>query len=97
MARLTYEFNDLLSNAFNVLPSMFLLLQRKSREINKASLGFLKVLVTKSQAEGLQTHMRDMVEVLLSRQSNNKNHFKVNVCSTHFPCITSILFSSSES
>ncbi|KAF5793009.1 putative armadillo-like helical protein [Helianthus annuus] len=79
MARLTYEFNDLLSNAFNVLPSTFLLLQRKSREINKASLGFLKVLVAKSQAEGLQTHMRDMVEVLLSWQSSNKNHFKAKV------------------
>ncbi|KAJ0598341.1 putative armadillo-like helical protein [Helianthus annuus] len=35
MARLTYEFNDLLSNAFDVLPSTFLLLQRKNREINK--------------------------------------------------------------
>ncbi|KAM0003297.1 putative armadillo-like helical protein [Helianthus debilis subsp. tardiflorus] len=35
MARLTYEFNDLLSNAFDVLPSTFLLLRRKNREINK--------------------------------------------------------------
>ncbi|MFS7932654.1 hypothetical protein Hanom_Chr04g00370521 [Helianthus anomalus] len=35
MARLTYEFNDLLSNAFDVLPSTLLLLQRKNREINK--------------------------------------------------------------
>ncbi|XP_022035873.1 RRP12-like protein [Helianthus annuus] len=79
MARLTYEFNDLLSNAFDVLPSTFLLLQRKNREINKASLGFLKVLVAKSQAEGLQIHMRDMVEALLSWQSSNKNHFKAKV------------------
>ncbi|KAM0036793.1 hypothetical protein Hdeb2414_s0014g00430561 [Helianthus debilis subsp. tardiflorus] len=79
MARPTYEFKDLLSNAFNVLPSTFLLLQRKSRKINNASLGFLKVLVAKSQAEGLQTHMQDMVEVLLSWKSSNKNSFKVKV------------------
>ncbi|KAK9073659.1 hypothetical protein SSX86_006253 [Deinandra increscens subsp. villosa] len=79
VARLTYEFNDLLSNAFIVLPSTFLLLQRKSREINKASLGFLKVLVAKSQAEGLQTHMSGMVEALLSWQSVSKNHFKAKV------------------
>ncbi|KAK1418640.1 hypothetical protein QVD17_27785 [Tagetes erecta] len=79
IARLTYEFNDLLSNAFIVLPSTFLLLQRKSKEINKASLGFLKVLVAKSQTEGLQTHMRGMVEALLSWQSSNKNHFKAKV------------------
>lgn len=38
IARLTYEFNDLLSNAFIVLPSTFLLLQRKSREINNVSI-----------------------------------------------------------
>ncbi|KAL8239996.1 hypothetical protein R6Q59_016563 [Mikania micrantha] len=79
MARLTYEFNDLLSNAFIVLPSTLLLLQRKSREINKASLGFLKVLVAKSQAEGLQTHMRGMVEAILRWQSSSKNHFKAKV------------------
>ncbi|XP_076928932.1 uncharacterized protein LOC143593073 [Bidens hawaiensis] len=79
IARLTYEFNDLLSNAFIVLPSTFLLLQRKSREINKASLGFLKVLVAKSQAEGLQSHMGSMVDALLSWQSSSKNHFKAKV------------------
>lgn len=79
IARLTYEFTDLLSNAFNVLPSAFLLLQRKNREINKANLGLLKVLVAKSQAEGLQTHLRAMVESLLSWQSSSKNHFQAKV------------------
>lgn len=79
IARLTYEFSDLVSTAFNVLPSTFLLLQRKNREIVKANLGLLKVLVAKSQAEGLQTHMKGMVEALLSWQSSNKNHFKAKV------------------
>ncbi|KAI3742157.1 hypothetical protein L1987_59837 [Smallanthus sonchifolius] len=45
----------------------------------KASLDFLKVLVAKSQAEGLQTHMKGMVETLLSWQSSSKNHFKAKV------------------
>ncbi|GJV45364.1 RRP12-like protein [Tanacetum coccineum] len=79
IARLTYEFTDLISRAFNVLPSAFLLLQRKNREINKANLGLLKVLVAKSQAEGLQTHMPGMVEALLSWQGSHKNHFKAKV------------------
>ncbi|KVI01141.1 Armadillo-like helical [Cynara cardunculus var. scolymus] len=79
IARLTYEFSDLVSTAFNVLPSSFLLLQRKNREIIKANLGLLKVLVAKSQAEGLQAHMRGMVEALLSWQGSNKNHFKAKV------------------
>ncbi|KAI3681816.1 hypothetical protein L6452_36621 [Arctium lappa] len=79
IARLSYEFSDLVSTAFNVLPSTFLLLQRKNKEIVKANLGLLKVLVAKLQAEGLQTHMRGMVEALLSWQSSNKNHFKAKV------------------
>ncbi|PWA97800.1 Armadillo-like helical [Artemisia annua] len=69
IARLTYEFTNLISKAFNVLPSAFLLLPRKNREINK-------VLVAKSQAEGLPTHMRGMVEALLSWQGSHKDLFK---------------------
>ncbi|XP_023756589.1 uncharacterized protein LOC111905146 [Lactuca sativa] len=79
IARLTYEFTDLVSTAFSVLPSAFLLLQRKNREIIKANLGLIKVLVAKSQAEGLQMHMKGMVEALLSWQSTNKSHFKAKV------------------
>lgn len=35
LARLSYEFGDLISSAYNILPSTFLLLQRKNREIIK--------------------------------------------------------------
>lgn len=35
LARLAYEFSDLVSSATNLLPSTFLLLQRKNREIIK--------------------------------------------------------------
>lgn len=108
LARLAYEFTDLVSSAYNVLPSTLLLLQRKNREIIKvcvvdhmyssqseyklllpiaskfsnflqANLGLLKVLVAKSQAEGLQAHLRSVVEGLLNWQDNTKNHFKAKV------------------
>ncbi|KAJ1418786.1 hypothetical protein SESBI_15725 [Sesbania bispinosa] len=79
LARLAYEFSDLVLTAFNLLPSTFLLLQRKNREIIKANLGFLKVLVAKSQAEGLQMHLRGMVEGLLKWQDNTKSHFKAKI------------------
>ncbi|KAL7096137.1 hypothetical protein ACP275_10G064800 [Erythranthe tilingii] len=79
LARLAYEFSDLVSAAYNVLPSTFLLLQRKNKEIVKANLGLLKVLVAKSQAESLQTHLRSMVEGLLNWQDSTKNHFKAKV------------------
>ncbi|KAL4572212.1 hypothetical protein LXL04_018982 [Taraxacum kok-saghyz] len=79
IARLTYEFTDLLSTAFSVLPSISLLLKRNKREIVKANLGLLKVLVAKSQAEGLKMHMKGMVEALLTWQTTNKSHFKAKV------------------
>ncbi|KAL6537719.1 hypothetical protein OROHE_012346 [Orobanche hederae] len=79
LARLAYEFSDLVSAVYNVLPSTFLLLQRKNKEIIKANLGLLKVLVAKSQAVGLQTHLRSMVEGLLSWQDSTKNHFKAKI------------------
>ncbi|XP_058214149.1 uncharacterized protein LOC131325744 [Rhododendron vialii] len=78
LARLAYEFSELVSAAYNVLPSTFLLLQRKNREIVKASLGLMKVLVANSQAEGLQLHLSSMVEGLLKWQ-DTKSHFKAKI------------------
>ncbi|KAG4136596.1 hypothetical protein ERO13_D07G016300v2 [Gossypium hirsutum] len=79
LARLAYEFSDLVSSAYKLLPSTYLLLQRKNREIIKANLGLLKVLVAKSQAEGLQAHLASLVEGLLKWQDDTKNHFKAKV------------------
>ncbi|KMT03366.1 hypothetical protein BVRB_8g190570 [Beta vulgaris subsp. vulgaris] len=79
LARLAYEFSDLLSSAYSVLPSSILLLQRKNREIIKANLGLLKVLVAKSQSENLHSHLKLMVEGVLKWQDDSKNHFKAKV------------------
>ncbi|XP_057968384.1 uncharacterized protein LOC131157934 [Malania oleifera] len=79
LARLAYEFSDLVYTAYNVLPSTFILLQRKNKEIIKANLGLLKVLVAKSQAEGLEAHLKSVVEGLLKWQDNTKNKFKSKV------------------
>ncbi|KAK8654755.1 hypothetical protein V6N13_107355 [Hibiscus sabdariffa] len=79
LARLAYEFSDLVSSAYKLLPSTFLLLRRKNREIIKANLGLLKVLVAKSKAEGLEAHLASLVEGLLKWQDDTKNHFKAKV------------------
>ncbi|BFG39488.1 hypothetical protein CerSpe_257610 [Prunus speciosa] len=78
-ARLAYEFSDLVSTARNFLPFTFLLLQRNNKEIIKATLGFWKVLVAKSQTEGLQLHLESMVESLLKLQDATKTHFNAKV------------------
>lgn len=46
----------------------------------QANLGLMKVLVAKSQAEGLQTHLKSMVEGLLKWQDDTKSLFKAKVC-----------------
>lgn len=79
LARLAYEFSDLISAAYNLLPFTFLLLRRKDREIIKANLGLLKVLVAKSQGENLNTHLKSLVEGLLNWQVDAKNHFKSKI------------------
>ncbi|KAK9110878.1 hypothetical protein Scep_018397 [Stephania cephalantha] len=79
LARLAYEFSDLISAAYNVLPHAFLLLQRKNQTIIKANLGLLKVLVAKSQAERLKIHLKSVVEGLVQWQDDTKNHFKAKV------------------
>ncbi|CAJ2627945.1 unnamed protein product [Trifolium pratense] len=79
LARLAYEFSDLVLTAFDLLPSTFVLLEKKNREITKANLGLLKVLVAKSQAEGLQMHLRSVVECLFKWQDAAKNHLKAKV------------------
>ncbi|CAA6664606.1 unnamed protein product [Spirodela intermedia] len=79
LARLSYEFSDLISTAYSLLPSAFLLMQRENREITKANLGFLKVLVAKSQANGLHMHLGGIVDGLLKWRDNTRNHFKSKV------------------
>ncbi|PKA47068.1 hypothetical protein AXF42_Ash011742 [Apostasia shenzhenica] len=79
LARLTYEFSDLITAAYTLLPSSFLLLQRKNREIIKANLGLIKVLVARSKSDGLETHLKGIVEGLLKWKDETKNHFKAKI------------------
>ncbi|KAL8477248.1 hypothetical protein ACS0TY_029515 [Phlomoides rotata] len=75
LARLAYEFSDLISAAYSVLPSTYLLMQRKNKEIIKIVEG----VGAKSPAEGLQTHLRGMVEGLLNWQDNTRSLFKAKM------------------
>ncbi|KAJ0983774.1 hypothetical protein J5N97_002130 [Dioscorea zingiberensis] len=79
LARLAYEFSDLIGAAYNLLPSAFLLLQRKNREVIKANLGLIKVLVAKSGADKLEMNLKGIVDGLLKWQDGTKNHFKAKV------------------
>lgn len=79
LARLIYEFSDLIEVAYKLLPHTFLLMQRNNREIVKANLGFVKALVAKSKADMLHEHLKGVLEGLLSWQSDTMNSFKAKV------------------
>nr|XP_051192170.1 uncharacterized protein LOC127305696 isoform X2 [Lolium perenne] len=79
LARLTYEFSDLIGVAYKLLPSTFLLMQRNNHELVKANLGFIKALVAKSKADVLDEHLKGVVEGLLCWQSDKKNSLKAKV------------------
>ncbi|KAH7365818.1 hypothetical protein KP509_18G047800 [Ceratopteris richardii] len=79
VARLIYEFNDLCYTIPDLLPSILLLLQTKSREIIKSALGFLKVVIARQPVDLLLEHLKTMVESLLLWSDDSKNHFKAKV------------------
>lgn len=79
LARLAYEFSDLIGAAYNLLPSAFLLLQRRNREIIKANLGLIKVLVAKSGVDKLEMHLKGIIEGLFKWQDESKKHFKAKI------------------
>lgn len=58
----------------------------------QANLGLLKVLVAKSQAEGLHANLRTVVEGLLNWQDSTKNHFKAKVAIYAFICMIHTCF-----
>lgn len=51
----------------------------------------MKVLVAKSQSEGLHMHLGGMVEGLLKWQDDTKNHFKAKVCFWAMTCEDNVL------
>lgn len=63
----------------NLLPSALLLLHSKSREVVKSTLGFMKVVATRLQADDLKKYLPDILEGLLIWADDSKNHFKLKV------------------
>eukprot|EP01018_Ginkgo_biloba_P036851 Gb_09813 [translate_table: standard] len=79
LARLFYDFSDCCLKVPNLLPSAFLLLHSKTREVVESTLGFMKVVTTRLQAKNLQRYLPDIVEGLLIWSNDSKNHFKLKV------------------
>ncbi|KAH9289085.1 hypothetical protein KI387_033202, partial [Taxus chinensis] len=79
LARLIYEFSDLCLKVSNLLPSAFMLLQSNNKEVLKATLGLMKVIIARLTGEDLQKHIKMIVEGLLLRSDDTKTTFKAKV------------------
>ncbi|KAK6919641.1 hypothetical protein RJ641_015545, partial [Dillenia turbinata] len=71
LARLSYGYSEIIQCASIHIP----LATEEIREITEANFCLLKVLVAKSQADGLQMRLKSMVEGLLKWQDSTKSHF----------------------
>ncbi|GJM91836.1 hypothetical protein PR202_ga08253 [Eleusine coracana subsp. coracana] len=60
----------------NLIESVLVLLRHKAVEVTKASLGFVKVLVTSLQSEKLLNLQADILKGILEWSSVTKHHFK---------------------
>ncbi|KAJ7533387.1 hypothetical protein O6H91_13G046200 [Diphasiastrum complanatum] len=80
LARLIYEFSSELCHMIpELLPSAFLLLRSRSREIIKSVLGLVKVVIVRQPAEDLEKHLQSIIEGLMLWSDDSKNHFKAKV------------------
>lgn len=80
LARLLYEWAGQLGGAVpRLLPPVLALLRSKSREVIKAVLGFVKVVVIKLPVEQLAPFVGDILEGCLLWAEDSKNRFRAKV------------------
>eukprot|EP00850_Spirogloea_muscicola_P009487 SM000053S17444 [mRNA] locus=s53:449406:462681:+ [translate_table: standard] len=80
LARLLYEFSvHLVRTVPELLPTALLLLHSKSREIIKAVLGLVKVVIARLPAGELEPYLASLIEGLLLWCEDAKNQFRMKV------------------
>lgn len=80
LARLLYEFSSsLVSTVPELLPAVCALLEGKSREVVKACLGFVKVVVVRLPQQDLAAELPKLVPAVLHWSEDSKNRFKLKV------------------
>ncbi|XP_077241688.1 ARM repeat superfamily protein [Tasmannia lanceolata] len=79
LSLLVYRDTSVCFSVPNLLPSVLVLLQSKAKEVVKAVLGFMKVLVSCLHAKDLQKFLSDIVNGVLPWSSVSKNHFRSKV------------------
>lgn len=62
-----------------ILTTMLILISSANREIVKSVLGFVKLVIHTLPVELLRPHLKTLVQALLNRSHDHKNHFKVKV------------------
>ncbi|PIA48369.1 hypothetical protein AQUCO_01400761v1 [Aquilegia coerulea] len=79
LSLLIYKNSGFCFSVPELVPSVLILLQSKAKEVIKAVLGFVKVLVSCIQATDLQNLLPDILNGILPWSSVSKNHFRSKV------------------
>ena len=80
LARILFEFTPQMMPLIDeLLPVVFMLLRSKSREVLKAVLGFLKIIVMKMDSDTLARYTPNILEGILNSTEDSKNKFRHRV------------------
>lgn len=81
LSRLIYEFKDKMSSELmnNCITNVCFLLGTNTREVCKAALGFVTVLITILDRSTLAQHLKDILGALFEWKSETRRHFRFRV------------------
>lgn len=80
LARMMFEFTpNMVPMIHDLLPAVLLLLHSKSREVIKAVLGFLKIVIMRLESKLLLHYTPQILEGILTWAEDSKNKFRLKV------------------
>ncbi|ORY39357.1 hypothetical protein BCR33DRAFT_700085 [Rhizoclosmatium globosum] len=79
--RLVFEFNDAMGEELvkEIVSTILLFMSSNNREIVKAALGFIKVVVVSVPQELLEDELENMITNMMTMSKPHKSHFKTKI------------------
>ncbi|KAI8820144.1 armadillo-type protein [Fimicolochytrium jonesii] len=81
LSRLVFEFGPLMDERFvrELVSTINFVMNTTNREVIKAALGFMKVVIVCLRQEVLEDELENIVVAILTHSRNHKSHFKAKV------------------
>ncbi|KAJ3086152.1 hypothetical protein HK102_013466, partial [Quaeritorhiza haematococci] len=81
LSRLLFDFRDQMNEEViqDLMTTVMYLVSSPQREVVKAALGFVKVVIVSVEPEVLEDHLEEMITAILVHSRDHRSHFKVKV------------------